>query len=419
MSQCKMGCPEKAVPGKDWRDGLCATCLAAIPEVEAVFLRAQVASLTKERDALTERNKAVLGTHDGIVGALWDYAQELGLPMTSSRGPLSFIIEQHKAERDRLKAELAALKPATERFDAEAHGAPLNDFCECERGESGLRVSECLRCRTEIIRAAYAQGWKDAPALDERNGKAGWERAKRAEARVRELEEALRQIADGPTWGCEFRHEEHETTCREFLAGKPIEWCSPCVAAAALSPAAPSEPVEAAKAEPPKEQAKCEACGGAGYTSTTSGGGAGRYVGTPTSREGAREAADEGAEQVSGKFDAKGAGLDLTKNVSTWLDWGLDGIRALHAEMTDALTKAEQAGFKRGVEESRMLIGRDYRCPVIHMGYEDGASCITVMKHAESQPERYAAHYRARLLRGDDLCRECKLIHEIRKLGEK
>lgn len=66
---------------------------------------------------------------------------------------------------------------------------------------------------------------------------------------------------------------------------------------------------------------------------------------------------------ADGKFDVKAEALDLTRNVSTWLDWGPKGVRALQREIEAELAKAKSAGFAEAREKALRIVAKHLEPP--------------------------------------------------------
>lgn len=48
-------------------------------------------------------------------------------------------------------------------------------------------------------------------------------------------------------------------------------------------------------------------------------------------------------------------------------------------------------------------------CAVVHLGYEDGWSCLDIQRHAADPKNAYTKNFRARILAGNHLCYRCVL----------
>lgn len=142
-----------------------------------------------------------------------------------------------RREQDRLRSQLAALTPKPERFDAETVAKAT-----CYSLMASLPAAE--REVADALRAAYAQGWKDATSLDEENHRAAWAEADRLRGEVTALREALSNAIEAIRLGliegeCQEVDSENPEPCGTWhdTANEILRQCRAALSASPPEPA--------------------------------------------------------------------------------------------------------------------------------------------------------------------------------------
>lgn len=143
-----------------------------------------------------------------------------------------------------------------------------------QRPPSGTIDGWCLVCENDHLRAQVASLTKERDALRKERDQS-WAnhedvvRKKRSSDRAKDA-----VIAEARA----VREQYHCVGC----ASEPVVEMHTCDKPCWFAECPTSPKCKHRRKEQPKPAAECEQCGGRGYTQFTSGGGSGRYVGTPT-----------------------------------------------------------------------------------------------------------------------------------------